>query len=287
LDKIQWKSSGGFDLDDFLSGQKGSRKVLEKTRTPIKKIMPTLNEHQTPNGGWQFYQPETGWGIPARRKPGQPTPPNDISPVSITLSQLIGHIIKMRLKNPAITAKFKLSTNPEVVKAEALKFNNRRLGLNEENVPTPFRVNRSTSRSAEAGAAVDKKLDSMAGLKRAAAGTAVGLEWLGKGAKTVPQELAEKRAATCVACPKMVPGEWYVTAPAEIIKKSIEAWKTLTGNAEFKFETAQGDKLKSCDICKCLLTLKTFVPLEHIISKTSDEIMGEFPAACWIKRRDA
>jgi len=247
-----------------------------------------LNEHQIPPQGWQFYQPETGWGIPSRRKPGQPTPPNEISPVSITLNQLVTHIINMRKKNPAITARFKLATNPEVVKAEALKFNNRRLGLSEENVPTPFRVNRSTSKSAEAGAAVgDQKLNAMAGLKRAAAGTSVVLEWLGKGAKTVPQELAEKRAATCVACPMNQEGEWFTKAPAELIKKSVEAWKTLTGNTEFKFENSQGDKLKSCNVCRCLLPMKIWTPLEHIIAKTSDEIMGEFPNSCWIRKRDA
>ena len=233
-----------------------------------------FNEHKTPNGGWQFRQPETKWAVE--------------HPISKTLDGATKDVIAMRHKNKVMTGKYKWPTAYEAVKSEVLRFNRKRLGLSEVGTPAPFRVNRSTSRSAEAGAAVaDRKLDSMAGLKRAAAGTAVGLEWLGKGAKTVPQELAEKRAATCVACPKMVGGDWYVTAPAELIKKSIEAWKTMTGNAEFKFETTQGDKLKSCDVCKCLMPLKCFVPLEHIISKTSDEIMGEFPANCWIRKRDA
>jgi hypothetical protein len=232
-----------------------------------------LNEHQIPPGGWKFRQPETKWEAP--------------TPISSTLSQTVTLIVNMRKANPAITAKFKLATNPEAVKAEVLKFNNRRLGLSEENVPVPFRVHHSTSRNAAAGAVVDKKLDAMSGLKRAAQGTAVGLEWLGKGAQTVPQELADKRAATCVACPRMVAGEWYVTAPAELIKKSIEAWKSLTGNSDFRFETAQGDKLKSCQVCQCLMPLKCFVPLEHIIAKTPDELMAEFPKTCWIASRDA
>lgn len=231
-----------------------------------------LSEHQTPPGGWVYYQPETKWRAP--------------TPIASTLSQTVTLIVAMRKANPSITSKFKLATNPEAVKSEVLKFNRRRLGLSEDNVPAPFRVPPSTSRSAGAGAAAARS-DAMSGLKRAAQGTAVGLEWLGKGAQTVSQELADKRAATCVACPRMIAGEWYVTAPAELIKKSIEAWKAITGNADFKFETAQGDKLKSCDVCKCLLTLKTYVPLEHILAKTPEDVMKEFPPNCWIANRDA
>lgn len=232
-----------------------------------------LNEHQIPPGGWQFYQPETKWRNP--------------TPISSTLSQTVQLIVKMRKANPAITAKFKLATNPEAVKTEVLRFNRKRLGLPVEGTPLPFRVPPSNQSARAAGAAGAAKTDAMSGLKRAAQGTAVGLEWLGKGAKTVPQELADKRAATCVACPRMVAGEWYVTAPAELIKKSIEAWKALTGNSDFKFETAQGDKLKSCDVCKCLMPLKCFVPLEHIIAKTPEDVMKEFPQTCWVANRDA
>jgi len=229
-----------------------------------------FNEHKIPPGGWQFYQPETKWRAP--------------TPISSTLNQTGMLIIKMRKANAATTAKFKLATNPEAVKAEILKFNRKRLGLSEESVAAPFSGSRKSSASAAGGVAGAE--GTIAGLKRAAQGTAVGLEWLGKGAKPVAQELADKRAATCVVCPKHTEGEWYVTAPAELVKKSIEAWKAMTG-AAFEFKTSQGDNLKSCGVCKCLMTLKTFVPLEHILARTPPEIMQEFPSTCWIKNNDA
>jgi len=65
-----------------------------------------LNEHQIPPGGWRYRQPETKWEAP--------------TPIASTLSQTVQLIIAMRKKNPAITAKFKLATNPEAVKAEVL-----------------------------------------------------------------------------------------------------------------------------------------------------------------------
>lgn len=235
--------------------------------------MQDLNEHTIPPGGWQFYQPETKWRAP--------------TPIASTLNQTVVLIVAMRKQNPAITAKFTLATNPEAVKTEVLRFNRKRLGLPLEGTPVPFRVPRSSSNVARAVAAEARPVDALSGLKRAANGTAVGLEWLGKGAQTVPQELADKRARTCVECPKNVDGDWYVRAPAALIQKAIEAWKKLTGNAEFQFETQQGDKLKSCDVCKCLMRLKCFVPLNVILDKTSPEIMAEFPQNCWIARRDA
>lgn len=231
-----------------------------------------FNEHKTPNGGWQFRQPEIKWAVE--------------NPISKTLNQVTMELIAVRKKNPVLTAKYKWPTNYEAAKSEVMKFNRKRLGLSMEATPQAFRVFPS-NRSAKAAGVAGTSADAMSGLKRAAQGTAVGLEWLGKGAKTVSQELADKRAATCVACPRMVAGEWYVTAPAELIKKSIEAWKALTGNSEFKFETAQGDKLKSCDVCKCLMPLKCFVPLEHIIAKTPEDVMKEFPQTCWVANRDA
>lgn len=233
--------------------------------------MDDLDEHHIPPGGWQFYQPETKWRAP--------------TPIASTLSQTVTLIIAMRRKNPAITAKFKLATNPEAVKIEVLRFNRKRLGIPEEGVQgSPFSENRRYQRSIGAGAAAGRGIiESMSGLKRAAQGTAIVIDWLGSGANPVAQELAEKRAATCVACEKNEPGNWYTEAPAELIKKSVEAWKSLTGKTDFEFKTEQGDKLKSCAVCKCLMRLKCFVGVDHILAKTRPEIMAELPDWCWIK----
>jgi len=228
-----------------------------------------FNEHRIPPGGWRFRQAETKWVAP--------------TPISSTLSQTVELIRKMRLKNPAIVAKFKLSTNPEAIKAEVVRYNRKLNGLPEEATPLPF----SAPHSRFAGAARDAVGGSMTNLKRAAQGAAVVLEWLGSGATPVAQELAEKRATICVACPKNQEGSWFTEGPAALIKKSVETWKSVTGKTDFEFKTAQGDALKSCDVCKCLMPLKVFVPLNHILEKTNAEVMAEFPANCWIKNRDA
>ena len=122
--------------------------------------------------------------------------------------------------------------------------------------------------------------DSLAGLKRAASGTAVVMDWLASGGSAVAQELANKRATVCATCPRNVDGAWYTTAPAELIKKTLEA------RADLKLETPDDAALKSCDVCKCLNRLKVWTPLEFILNKTKPEIMAEFPSFCWIAKRD-
>lgn len=230
-----------------------------------------FNEHRIPPGGWRWYQPETKWRAP--------------TPLSSTLDQTVQLIRKMRQANPAITAKSKLSTNPVVIKSEVVRYNRKLNGLSEEATPRPFSASHRYSSGAGAGAVADRLSGGIHHLKRAAEGTAVVLEWLGSGATPVAQELAEKRAAICVQCPKNVAGAWFTEAPAELIKKAIETWKTITGKTDFEFKTSHDDKLKSCDVCKCLLKLKVHVDIEHILRKTKPEIMAEFPNHCWIKLR--
>jgi hypothetical protein len=222
-----------------------------------------FNEHKIPPGGWQFYQPETTWRAP--------------NPIANTLTQTTNNLVAMRKKNPAITAKFKLATNVEAAKAEVIKFNRKRLGLSEV-APVPF--SEPHSQFGRVGVAVAVG-DSIAGLKRAAQGTAVVIDWLRSGGAPVAQDLAEKRAKVCVACPQNQLGSWYTIAPAQLIKETLEARKDL------KLATPFDDKLKSCNVCRCLMALKIWTPLEFILGKTKPEIMAEFPSNCWIAKRDA
>ncbi len=227
------------------------------------------NEHATHNGGWQFRQPEINWEV--------------LNPISKTCDGASMELFQQRKKNSHLAQKYKWAMTLEGCKQDVIRFNRKRLGLSEV-ARDPFSANRSLFASGAAGVAV---ADAMAGLKRAASGTAVVIDWLGAGGAPVAQELAEKRAVTCVNCPQNQPGDWYVTAPAELLKKTVEAWKSLTGRKDFKFETAQGDKLKSCQVCRCLMGLKVFVGLEHILSKSKPDVMAELPANCWIVKRDA
>lgn len=224
-----------------------------------------LNEHTIPNGGWRFRQVQTGWEIK--------------NPVSVTFSQATVEIIKHRMKNPAICAKHNLSTEPDVVSAELMAYNRKRLGIPEPTKGSPGFFGRGRSLGAGVVAAA-------ANIRRAAQGTSVWMDWLAHGGVPVEQPLAEARAATCVDCPKNVKGEWYVEAPAELLKGAIEDWKKVTGR-QFEFKTGQGDNLKSCDVCKCLSKVKVFVPLKHIAEHTKPEIMAEFPDNCWVKKEMA
>lgn len=180
-------------------------------------------------------------------------------------------IIQHRQANKATTVRFQLKTDYAAVADELENYTRTRLGLPPAQ-QTFFQPGRSSLPSGVAVAAVN--------LKRAAQGTAVIMDWLTSGGAPVAQELASRRAGICVTCPKNVPGAWYTVAPAQIIKDTLEARKDL------KLETPFDDKLQSCDVCKCLMRLKVWCPLTHIVEKTKPEIMAEFPPNCWIAKRD-
>jgi hypothetical protein len=195
-----------------------------------------------------------------------------------TFLQTVDLIIKHRKANAAITAKFALATAPEKVAWELETFTRKRLGIPED-PPVPFPGNPSLPPSGSAAAAGDRH-SAVWGIKRAAQGTAVVLDWLMSGGKPVAQDLANKRAATCAPCPKNVPGAWYTTAPAEIIRA------TLSARSDLKLETPDDAKLQSCEVCKCLNRLKVHCPLSHILAHTKADVLAEFPANCWIAKRD-
>lgn len=223
--------------------------------------MSPLDTHSFPNGGWQFRQVQTGWEAPA--------------PVSNTFTQQVVNIIKHRMKNPAIVARHQLSLDTEQVGHELLEFNRLRLGLPKEAAPP-----RASFFSPGRGAVSSPVAAAAANIRRAAQGTAVVVDWLQSGGRPVPVELAYRRASICAGCPQNVEGSWYTTAPAEIIKAALEA------RSDLKLETPHDAQLKSCNVCKCLMRLKVHCPLEHILTRTKPEVMAEFPAWCWIKRKD-
>jgi hypothetical protein len=192
----------------------------------------------------------------------------------VSFDKSVEQIIKLRRANPAITIKHQLSTDFNAVGDELEQYTRMRLGLapmlSADN-PLPKSVAPGML-ALVSGAAAD--------IRRAAQGTAVVMDWLVSGGKPVAQDLANKRAATCVACPQNVDGSWYTTAPAEIIRS------TLSARADLKLETPSDASLKSCNVCRCLNRLKVWCPLDHILAKTKPEVMREFPSHCWIAKRD-
>jgi hypothetical protein len=68
-----------------------------------------------PSGGWQFYQPQTGWQAP--------------TPISSTFDQTVVLILKHRMQNPAVVAQHGLSLDPVAIGNELENYNRQRLGI--------------------------------------------------------------------------------------------------------------------------------------------------------------
>jgi hypothetical protein len=206
------------------------------------------------NGGYKFRQPQLNWENPA---------------AMIGEEASIDAIIAVRKANPAISAKHGLSTDREVVRQELTAFQQARGALPMPTQPVFFSPQQSRLPSRVVAAAAE--------IKTAAKGTAVILDWLTSGGKPAAPELATARAKVCSECPHNQDGSWFTVAPAELIRA------TLSARSDLKLETAYDDKLKSCNICRCLNRLKPHVPLQHIKGHTAPEIMAAFPESCWIK----
>jgi hypothetical protein len=220
-----------------------------------------INTHETPpNGGWMYRQPQTGFVIDRPQS------------VSMTHAQVVTEIVRHRLKNPAIAAKHKLSTDPAVVSDELMRFNRLRLGIPEPQAPQSFFQPSHSLPERVVAAAVE--------IRTAAHGAAAIIDFWNSKEPPVEKALAEKRASICAACPQNAPGSWFVEAPSEIIRQA------LASRGDLKLETAFDDKLQSCQVCKCLMKLKVWIGLDFILSKTKPEVMSEFPAHCWIARKD-
>lgn len=219
----------------------------------------SLSRTQFPPGGWEFYQPSTGWHAP--------------TPISSTFDQTVQLIIKHRLQNPALTAQHKLSTDPAAVGMELEQFTAVRLGIPLDN--SPKMLPPRTLPQAVVGA--------VAAVSRMADGVALLMDWLPQG-QTVAPELAVKRAGICTECkpfndPKAL-GSWFTQPISEKLKKMIEARQDL------KLETPHDPALGVCSICLCPLKLKVHVPMQHIVEHTKAQTMTEFPNWCWIKTQD-
>lgn len=236
---------------------------------------PDLNRHTTPPGGWFYAQPQTGWKTP--------------TPIASTFDQTVRLIIGHRRGNPALTAKHGWSLDIGQVGNELEEFTRKRLGITTPMAVPKTRPLRSFVQAV--GDVAEDKETITQGIKRAAAGTAVVLDWLTSGGHPVEQELANKRAEVCVNCPKNEIGSWYTVAPAEIIRSTLGSRGELKLETPFDNPTVREDGtprpgLLSCKVCKCLNRLKVWVPLSYIVQHTKPEVMREFPQNCWIFKRD-
>lgn len=212
-------------------------------------------ETQTPNGGWCFRQPQTGFKLDRTTKP---------SAISVTLDQAAELVQKHRLQNP----QFNLPVAFQAVRTEVLNYNRQRLGLPPSDAPP-----KSTPRQQSHAAAVVDHVG------KTAAGIRLVVDWLGNGLLPVPKAEAESRAAICVTCPQNQTGDLWQRLDA----KAADGLKRLISiKADMTLSTTQDARLKTCLACDCHLPLKVFAPMEHILENTSPEVMAQLDPRCWI-----
>lgn len=198
-------------------------------------------------------------------------------PLAYTFDATVEAIIKHRRKNPAITAKHKLSLDFNEVATELENFTKKRLHIVDS---SPKLVAPSRGILSRAGAAV------VGNLRNIAVGAQNLLAWSESG-KVVPQEVADARGLICTAggpgntrCPMNGQGDWkqLFTAPAaELIKNQLAAKSSM------KLATKYDSTLGVCEVCACPLPLKVWSPLEFALRKMSKETKDKLPEWCWMK----
>lgn len=227
--------------------------------------MNDLNSHEFPaKGGYQFRMPQI-----------DPAWTNKYAMVGFDAS--VQEIIRVRLANPAITAKHRLSVDPETVGRELLDFNRKRLGINTASGSPGF-FDPSRSPVAVQGAAAGTRLIRRA--SQISTGIRTIKELLQSGRGPVPHELAETRAATCVQCPLHKKGDlidYFVKPVADLLRHHIEEAR------ELKLSTSLDNELNVCTACHCPMRTKVHFPLDIILKHIEKPEHDALATQCWIR----
>lgn len=217
--------------------------------------MNDFSESQTPNGGWQWLQPQTKWTLDRNSKP---------SSVSVTLDQASELLQKHRLQN----AQFGLPTDFHAIRYEIINYNRLRLGFPPSDAPPNWGPQHPGAAAGVAGR-VGK---TVAGLK-------LIKQWLGDGMKPVLKPRAELRAETCATCPQNQKPDLFQKFDALVareMKALIESKNSMSLSVRVE------PQLQTCQACNCSLRLKVWTPLHHILNNTSPEVKTTLDARCWI-----
>lgn len=223
------------------------------------------SRQQSIPGGFQWLQAETGYQAPS----------------NLSFHSLVDAVVKHRLGNIWIVKKHNLSTDwnsvaDEVEHANALRMQSNQkfhhfLGADDGGAPAFFHFPRAS-----------QLVNAAVGVKKVAAGVKVLLDWLGSSGRAVPRELAEKRAAVCIACPKNKDGDWtamFTNPVSEMLRLQLGIKNDL------KLTTSKDDQLHVCQACACPLKLKVFTPIRHIVDNMDEATKARLQPkepVCWI-----
>ena len=222
--------------------------------------MPRLRSRlEQPPYGFKFHQAETGF---------------DTNPW-IGFDGAVDEIITNRKGNP----RFNLPTDRASVESELEDYTVRRIMdmpgasgflLDAPNVSPPsFPMPRQRQDAAAAG-----------GAKRAVAGAALLIDWLGDGLKPVTAPHAAQRALVCVECPLNRDPNLAQSAMGAVARGFhllMEAKNAMS------LSTPSDSKLKTCQACDCDLKLKVHAEMAHIKKHTKQETYDRLATPCWIR----
>lgn len=115
--------------------------------------------------------------------------------------------------------------------------------------------------------------------ERAAAGVSVLAEMFGKDGPIKDKALANKRAETCLACPKHDKGDWtrWFTKPAQAV-----IVKTLGMVKDLDLHTERESELQICTACACPMKGKVWARLDHILKHIPAQDKAALWENCWI-----
>ena len=195
---------------------------------------------------------------------------------------VVEQVIRLRQANPFLCERHGWSTEVAAVEAEVDAYNTARciaggwldfVVMEDGNnaplyqIPAQKKTNKGLFQSA------------VGSIKHVAAGVAVLIDWLGNGAKPVEQALADSRAATCSDCPKNDGGDFtrYFT---EFVANKIRTQLEIRGDLQLR--TPSDESLTVCSACDCPLKLKVWVPIEHVMLHTPDDVRAKLDPRCWI-----
>jgi hypothetical protein len=211
------------------------------------------------NGGFQFFEAATGWS----------------STPHIGFDPTVAEIIEHRKANPRLG----LSTDPNTVATELEKYVEGRLrsvrggekflieGTSPPSFTLPLPVRRLPTFVAE-GAKI---------IKNTVAGIGLWQEFFGAG--PVNKELAEKRAAVCVACPKNQPGNIF-TRFSQVAAREITA--IFEALHQKQLNTTHDAALGVCAACSCPNRSNVWTPINIKLKHLRAETKAELPAHCWV-----
>lgn len=212
-----------------------------------------------PPGGWFFHQPQTGWSSP--------------TPTSSTFDQTVLLIIKERQRHPAISAKYRLSTDIPTVQRELERFTKLRLGIQDAQPVVSLSAPPPRPSQLLISAAED--------IKRLARGAALLIEWNNSNLGPVAGEIALSRASRCELCPlnsKSRLGDWLNVPVAA-------ALKTRLGRImEMNLMSQDGAKLGLCLAIFAPACLLIHAPQPIFDAKMKPEMRQAIDPKCWLQK---